>query len=302
MAPANGPNAKYDVCVVGHVTRDVIHGAGPEPRIQPGGAAYYGAAVLARLGLKVRLVTKLTPADRELLRGLRELGVAITAKESSVTTVFEIDRSGGPDSGSFTAVSVADAFDPSDFDGIAARALFMDPLTTHEGSAAFMAAAARAAPVIAMDLQGFVRKFLIPGVTKDTLAAAKKGLAAIAIAKADIAEAAALTGETAPLAAARALAGLGIREVIVTSGAKGSLLLAEGRFREIPALPPAAEIDTTGAGDSYLAGYLCARLEGEPADRAAQFGAAVASLKIAGHGAFAGSRDDIAAVLARQPV
>jgi sugar/nucleoside kinase (ribokinase family) len=75
--------------------------------------------------------------------------------------------------------------------------------------------------------------------------------------------------------------------------------LADGEFAEIPAFAPETTGDVTGAGDSYLAGYLAARLEGANPSRSGRFGAAVASLKIARCGPFAGSREDVAALLAR---
>jgi len=214
--------------------------------------------------------------------------------------VFETVPGRDPEHREYRAVSVADPFVLADLEGVRARAILMDPLTTHGGFAALMEKAAQAAPVVALDIQGFVRKFLIPGVAQATVMAALEGLAHVAILKADAAEAAVLTGETAPKAAASALAHLGAREVIVTMGSKGSLILADGEFAEIPAFAPETMGDVTGAGDSYLAGYLAARLEGTSPYRAGRFGAAVASLKIARIGPFAGSREDVAALLVRQ--
>ncbi|HLF58180.1 MAG TPA: PfkB family carbohydrate kinase [Alphaproteobacteria bacterium] len=288
-----------DVCVLGHVTRDVIRDGSGAARTQAGGAAYYGAAALARLGLRVGLVTKLAAGDEGLLRELRRLGVAVAVKNSAATTVFEAVRSENPEHRQYRALSVADPFAPSDLDGLHARAILMDPLTTHDGFAALMEKAAAVAPVIALDIQGFVRKFLIPGVPEKAVAAALAGLSHVTIVKADASEAAAIAGIVEPAAAARALARFGPREVIVTSGSKGSLVWAEGALAEIPAFAPKRMVDATGAGDSYLAGYVAARLEGHDPPQAARFGAAVASIKVGRSGAFAGTREDVAAVLAR---
>lgn len=95
-------------------------------------------------------------------------------------------------------------------------------------------------------------------------------------------EAAAASGDYAPtLAAALALHRRGCTAVLVTLGASGALLITEGRaWAATP--PPITPRSTVGAGDSSLAGYLCAALEGlGPAERlrmAVAAGSAAASL------------------------
>ena len=42
----------FDVCVIGHITRDIIR-VGRTTRATPGGTAYYTSMALRRLGLKV---------------------------------------------------------------------------------------------------------------------------------------------------------------------------------------------------------------------------------------------------------
>lgn len=64
-----------------------------------------------------------------------------------------------------------------------------------------------------------------------------------------------------PVAAARALGELGPTEVVVTRGAQGAFVVADGAVFEAPAVPVDA-VDTVGAGDSFAAGYLCVLLEG----------------------------------------
>jgi ribokinase len=71
-------------------------------------------------------------------------------------------------------------------------------------------------------------------------------------------EAAALTGETDPEGAARVLQALTSAPVVVTLGASGALVLADGRTTVIEARPVEV-VDTTGAGDA-LAGTLAAAM------------------------------------------
>lgn len=95
-------------------------------------------------------------------------------------------------------------------------------------------------------------------------------------------EAAAERGEyDAIIAAARALVKRGVQEVLVTLGGAGACLVtANGAWAA--SAPPITVRSTVGAGDSSLAGYVMARVEGlEPADclrRAVAYGSAAASM------------------------
>jgi gamma-glutamyltranspeptidase/glutathione hydrolase len=53
-----------------------------------------------------------------------------------------------------------------------------------------------------------------------------------------------------------AFARLGVPEVVVTLGARGSLVYAGGRTEEVPARPVAEDVDPTGAGDAFAGGLL----------------------------------------------
>lgn len=60
---------------------------------------------------------------------------------------------------------------------------------------------------------------------------------------------------------ARELVGRGAGIAVVTLGAQGSLVFADGTITRADALPVNVT-DTTGAGDSYIAGFLVATLKG----------------------------------------
>lgn len=62
-------------------------------------------------------------------------------------------------------------------------------------------------------------------------------------------------------ALARTIAELGPSEVVVKRGAEGALALVEGRLLERAAVPIAV-VDTVGAGDAFVAGYLAELLVG----------------------------------------
>ena len=78
----------------------------------------------------------------------------------------------------------------------------------------------------------------------------------------------------------------------VKLGSRGTLLSPRaGDFLEIPCVPaPGPVADTTGAGDSLLAGLITGMLHGMPLDEAGRLGAATAACCVTGVGATAGLR------------
>jgi ribokinase len=112
-------------------------------------------------------------------------------------------------------------------------------------------------------------------------------------------EAARLTGERDPEAAARALAAKTRAPVLVTLGAEGALLLDGGDVERIPA-PRVRALDTTGAGDT-VNGALAAELAaGRELRDAVRFALAAAALSTRAEGARGGMprRDEVERALA----
>jgi 2-dehydro-3-deoxygluconokinase len=81
---------------------------------------------------------------------------------------------------------------------------------------------------------------------------------------AGIEEAAIVTGTAEPLNAARALEALGPRQVLIKLGSAGCLARIDGATHELPA-PPVTVLDTVGAGDAFVAGYLAELVRGAAA-------------------------------------
>jgi len=120
-------------------------------------------------------------------------------------------------------------------------------------------------------------------------------------------EAALLTGlpvetvEQAKVAAA-ALQARGARNVILTLGVRGALVVTEdGVATVVPSFSVGPVVETTGAGDAFCGGFATALAEGQPLLEAVRFGCATAGISVTRKGTAPSmpSRAEIDAVLAK---
>ena len=77
----------------------------------------------------------------------------------------------------------------------------------------------------------------------------------------------------------------GVQEVVVKQGAGGAVVALAGQAPQHVPTQPVRPVDTTAAGDSFNAGYLAARLAGQPPTDAAAFAHRLAGTVVAYPGA-----------------
>ncbi|WP_280987755.1 sugar kinase [Jiella endophytica] len=95
-------------------------------------------------------------------------------------------------------------------------------------------------------------------------------------------------GDGSPSDTAARYHGLGVGEVVVKDGGGEALASWDGGQEPVPCIAPAAIVDTTGAGDSFNAAFLAARLGGADPLAATLEGHKLASRVVGGHGALVG--------------
>ena len=77
----------------------------------------------------------------------------------------------------------------------------------------------------------------------------------------------------------------GVKALVITLGAKGSVILAGGQRHEIPCVEAESVVDPTGCGDAYRAGLLYGIAHGCDWPTTGKLGAVMGAIKIARRGA-----------------
>ncbi len=252
---------------LGHVTLDQVGGG-----LLPGGSVYYAARTLAALGARVRVLTAAAPDfPPDALAGIETAFVPAAA-----TTTF-VNAYGAGGLRAQRVLSAAPPLDPADLPPAwrGPELLLLAPVLGELDVRAF-AEAARAR-FVGLGIQGLVREVGPDG----TVGHRRLDLDPASLAAVD----AAVLGEDEargdPTLVSR-LAGA-IPVVAFTHGARGCEIVVRGRTRRV-GIHPASEVDPTGAGDVFAAGFFLALCRGEDPLDAARLGAAAASIVVEGRG------------------
>lgn len=285
----------YDICCVGHLTLDRIITPGTETHMA-GGTSFYFSCAIRQMDLSYVLVTALAAAEMQFVTMLREQGITVKAFPSRHTVYFENIYGPGLDQRTQRVLQEADPFTVSQLEGIDARIFHLGPLLSGDIPPELVRYLAGKGKV-AIDVQGYLRSVSRQQVCPVSWPEKKEVLQYAAIVKADEAELEVLTGCPSLYDGAAMLADWGVAEVVITRAGRGSVIYAGGKFYEIPAFPPKAEVDATGCGDTYMAGYLSRRAKNCDIMQSGVFGAAMASLKMEFSGPFTGTEKEILQVL-----
>ena len=226
---------------------------GGRPRV--GGGPFYAAQALRLMGFPARIATKCAPSDRDLVRRLTALGIPVSWRPAASTATFAFSYDG--DDRRMTvemlgepwgAREAAEAAGDAGWVHAAALARSDFPVET-------LAALARGRRV-SLDGQGLTRAprtgpLELDGDFDRNLL---RHVRVLKLAEEEAAVLGALDEE--------GLRALGVPEIVVTRGARGSLVWWRGRLDVVAAHPVAGTADPTGAGDAFAVAYLAARVLG----------------------------------------
>ena len=287
----------HDLVVLGDCNPDLLLGGDVVPRfgqaeqlldiaqLTIGGSGAIVAAGAARLGLRVALVAVVgdDALGRIQLEALRDRGVDLSAVVVSPTasTGLSVILSKGDDRAILTKLGAIDALRAESIDPELLRGARHVHVSSyflqgglHDGLAALLRDAREAGAAVSLDTNwdpagrwdGGLRS-LLPLV--DCLLPNAE-------------EARRIAGAGSLAAAAAELAAL-VPTVAIKLGAAGGMACSGRHSVERPA-PPSEVVDTTGAGDSFDAGFIAGRLRGLELARCLELALACGSLSARAHG------------------
>lgn len=287
----------FDICSIGHITRDKI--VTPDNTVyMAGGTSFYMTYGMSHLPRKVsyQLVTKVGEESKGDLDKIKSLGFDTVCYPSRHTVFFE--NIYGKDSNDRTqrVRSKADPFTVDDVKPLEAKVFHLGSLLADDFSPEVVEALAEKGTV-SIDAQGYLREVVGEEVRPVEWKDMKRVLRSTGILKLNESEMQTIVGSNDPYEVGKQLAAYGVGEVVITLGSYGSVIYADGKPHDIPAYKPKKLVDATGCGDTFSTGYLWCRAQGMGIEEAGKFAAAMCSLKLQHSGPFDGTIDDIEQLL-----
>jgi len=279
---------EFDLIVVGNLTYDLISSPNKETDKALGGVVTYTAIAAANLGARVGIVTKVGVDFRKKdLDCFKKANVDLAGLRmvDTKTTVFEniYDEQGQRTQ---RLLCRADRIKVTDIPKkyLSSKCFHFGPVF-HEVSYDIIKFAHNRGILTSLDAQGYCRRRDADlSINLCNWEGAKEVLPHVDILKCDEAEARMITNESNANKAALILNDLGSKIVLITQGEKGSILCYNGKIKRIPAVPAEKIVDLTGAGDTYLAGFIVEYLRTGKPEWSALFASGVASFTVEGLG------------------
>jgi sugar/nucleoside kinase (ribokinase family) len=244
------------IAIAGNVAVDRIDGGSPSP----GGCPSFAALALRMLGRDGQILTRYAHSDRSLFEPLLStLGVPVTTLAASSTNGFGFTYEG--EHRTMTVEAIGQPWSPADAQALASDVTWVHiaPLLRSDFPPEALAALARGGRVVSYDGQGLVR---VPEIGQMKVDAEFDAALLDSISVLKLAEDEAIVLADGPFDEQHARE-LGTREILVTYGSEGCTLYVEGAGQHVPAAWPVLGVQTTGAGDVFMVGYVAARSDGE---------------------------------------
>ncbi len=286
----------YDICCIGHITRDRI--ITPNSQISLfGGTTFYFSHGISHLinssnsNVSYILIASLADKDIKAVEDIRKEGVKVQVVKSSKTVAFDNIYGDNQNNRTQRVHDLADPFTINDLKNVRAKYICLGSLLPDDFSLDVVKFLKQRGDIV-MDAQGFLRQVKDGNVFPCDWKNKFEFFKYIDILKVNEYEAEVLTGKKDLHQAAQQLAQWGIKEVLLTLGSFGSIVLVDGKFYDIEAYHPISLVDATGCGDTYVMGYIYKRVQNASPLEAAKFATAVSTCKLEHHGPFKATEQD----------
>ncbi|MGO8807530.1 MAG: carbohydrate kinase family protein [Candidatus Bathyarchaeia archaeon] len=278
-----------DVAVVGHLCIDtILLPSRTAPFTILGGAATYTSLSAKRLDATTSVISKVGGNFPEAyLWWLRQEGIDLSAvikKTDESSTSFELAYTKDLSERTLSLKGKGAPIELADLpEYLKAKSVHVAPIA-NEVSFEVIERLKQCTSVLSLDPQGLLRSFDKAGNVTESASVDKRILSLINIYKSSQAEIFALTDQSDLKAALKVVHDFGVGTVIVTLGAKGSVLSVEGAQFNIAACPSQVLVDPTGAGDVFIGAFLTEYLRQKESIWCACVGSAAASFVVEGIG------------------
>lgn len=288
-----------DIAVIGHFSIDtILLPSRTAPFVILGGAATYTSFAAKRLEATVSVISKVGGNFPEAyLWWLGQEGIdisGVTKLADEHTTCFELTYSKNLSERTLKLKSKAPALSPDDVPkDFHAKAIHIAPIA-NEIPYELVEHLKHCTDILSLDPQGLLRSFDEAGNVLENASVDNRIFSLINIYKSSQNEIYTLTGESELKPAIKAIHDVGVETVIITLGAKGSVLSVEGAQYNIEACPSQVLVDPTGAGDVFIGGFLTEYLRQKESLWCASVGSAAASCVVEGLGpTYFGKKEEI---------
>lgn len=288
----------YDICSIGHITRDKI--ITPQRTVyMAGGTSFYMSYGISQLPerVKYQLVTKVGEGQKPEVEKISQRGIDTICYPSKHTVYFENKYGANSDNRTQRVLAKADAFTIEEMKPLEARIFHLGSLLNDDFSPEVVEFLSGKG-LVSIDVQGYLREVRDEEVHAISWKDKEKILRHTDMLKLNEYEMKVITDSDNPRTVAEKLNKMGVREVIITLGSYGAIIFADRKFYEIPAYKPHEIVDATGCGDTFSTGYLYCRTQGMGYEESGKFAAAMCTLKLEHSGPFDRSIEDIEKVIA----
>jgi sugar/nucleoside kinase (ribokinase family) len=283
------PVSISDVSVVGHFSVDsIVLPSRPHAFMMLGGSVTYVSLVTKRLEANASVISKVGGDFPEAyLWWLREEGVdlaGVVKREAEQTTRFDLEYNSDLTERQLRLKAKTSPITLEELPNLVhAKALHIAPIVD-EISYELAEHLRKHADTLSFDPQGMLRAFDEDGNVHCCAPIDRRILGLVNVYKSSLDEVSALTGETDIKGALKAIHSFGVENVIITLGARGSVLSVAGSTYNIPVCEGKPVVDPTGAGDVFIGGFLTEYTRAKDSLWCACVGSAAASLVVEGLG------------------
>jgi sugar/nucleoside kinase (ribokinase family) len=286
----------FDLVVVGNFCIDLIKSPRITSKLTLGGSPTYVSVAARNLRMKVSIISNVgEDFSDEYIEWLIAKGVDLSGLKqikNALTTSFVLRYDGGRRR--LKLESLAPSIEPEDIPkSLEAKVIHIAPIA-NEITPKVVNALRKAAKTLSIDPQGFIRSFDKNGNVSLNRLTNLSMLKETELFKSSSDEVKIGTGLSDLHSAMKKICECGVKIVIATKGAEGSFLFYEGAFHFIPSCKPRFNVDSTGAGDTFMGSFLAEYIRGRDPIWCACAGSAAASFVVEGLGpAVFGTQDEV---------